>query len=291
MRYLTNHLFVLLQRLMPKFLLTSLIYRLTRVKTIAVKNFLIRQFVRIYKVEVDDALLSAPEDFADFNAFFTRELSPDARTVDADTNVIVSPADGVVSAAGQIDRDRIFQAKGLHYTLTDLLSTNTDEAEKFIGGCFVTVYLAPRDYHRVHCPYKGALSAVRYVPGELFSVNTATVSLLPNLFVRNERLICHFDCDFGPLVAIMVGALNVGSITTPWTGEIRPESRGVTRDLDPGRFEAETVVKKGDLLGWFNMGSTVILLVPASARATFSNLENGQQLRMGESVAVVQASR
>ena len=285
-----RHLFVLLQRISPKFLLTSLAFRLTRVKTRAVKNFLIKNFVRIYEVEIDDALLSVPEEFESFNAFFTRELNPDARPISPEPGSLISPADGIVSAAGRIDGERIFQAKGLHYTLKDLLSTDTEAAEKFIGGSFITVYLAPYNYHRVHCPFDGQLVAARYVPGELFSVNAATVSLLPNLFSRNERLICHFDCDFGLLVAIMVGALNVGSITTPWTGEIRPASRGVTQDIDINRFGTPTTVEKGDLLGWFNMGSTVILLVPTGAQATFNNIEGGQPLRVGQSIAAVQSN-
>jgi phosphatidylserine decarboxylase len=264
--------------------LTRLVNRLTRIRTKSFKNFLIRHFINVYDVNVEEILLPVPDGFASFNDFFIRELQPNERPVDSGEHVIVSPADGTVSAAGRIQKDRIFQAKGLHYTLTDLLATDLADAVRYTDGAFATIYLAPYNYHRVHCPLSGKLVAARYVPGDLYSVNSATVSLLPNLFARNERLVCHFETSTGPMVVILVGAMNVGSISTIWTGEIRPRKRGVAEDIDVRSVEADAVVEKGDLLGWFNMGSTVILLLPPATGDGFPSLASGKKVRMGEAI-------
>ncbi len=287
MNQLAAWLFLLLQKILPRSLLTSLVYRIAQIRTVAVKNYLIRRFVGIYKVNVDEILLAIPDGYACFNEFFVRELKPGQRPIDNDVHSIVSPADGTVSAAGKIDKDRIFQAKGLHYTLIDLLSTDLDDVDNYIDGSFATIYLAPYNYHRVHCPVAGKLNAVRYVPGDLYSVNATTVSLLPNLFTRNERLICHFETAVGPLVVILVGAMNVGSISTSWTGEIRPRKKGVAEDIDIHAGETPATVAKGELLGWFNMGSTVIVLLPSSTSNEFADLTGGQVVRMGEAIGSV----
>lgn len=283
-----SRLFVLLQKFLPRLTLTALVFRLARIRTSSIKNFLIRQFVDLYKVNVEEVKHSVPEDFATFNDFFIRELVAGARQIDAASASVVSPADGTVSAAGKIDKDRIFQAKGLHYTLTDLLATDIDDADKFIDGTFATIYLSPCDYHRVHSPLAGALVAARYVPGDLFSVNEATVACLPNLFTRNERLICHFTTDYGPLVVILVGALNVGSISTRWSGDLRPRIKGVVDDIDIARTGISTRLDKGDLIGWFNMGSTVIVLLPPGSCADLSALASGTKVRMGQAIGNLQ---
>ena len=223
-----------------------------------------------------------PSGFATFNDFFIRELRDGAREIDNDDDAIISPVDGTVSFAGPIHGDSIFQAKGIDYTLGDLLATDLDEAERYIDGSFATIYLAPYNYHRVHAPLAGELVAARYVPGDLFSVNEATVSSLNGLFRRNERLVMHFRTAAGPAVLILVGALNVGSISTPWTGEIRPRKAGAVDVLDLGSHP--TQVEKGDLLGWFNMGSTVILLLPKDTCEWDDDLEPGETLRMGEEI-------
>ena len=215
--------------------MTSLVFQIARIRNKWFKDFLIQQFTAAYKVNVEEALLSAPDDFACFNDFFIRDLKAGRRPIAVADDAIVSPADGTVSAAGRIDKERIFQAKGLHYTLTDLLATDLADADRYVDGAFATIYLAPYNYHRVHCPVAGKLVAARYVPGDLYSVNAATVSLLPNLFTRNERLICHFETVFGPMAVVLVGAMNVGSISTPWSGEIRPRKRGVVDDIEIGR--------------------------------------------------------
>ena len=287
MSELKSRLFLLLQKFLPRFALTALVFRLARIRTTGVKNFLIRQFVNIYKVDVEAVEKSVPDEFATFNDFFIRKLVTGARQIDTTSASIVSPADGTVSAAGKIDSDRIFQAKGLHYTLIDLLATDIDDAKNFVDGAFATIYLSPADYHRVHCPLAGELVAARYVPGDLFSVNDATVSCLPNLFARNERLICHLETDCGPAVVILVGALNVGSISTRWSGDLRPRIKGVVDDIDVAQKGVSTRLEKGDLIGWFNMGSTVIILLPPGSSAEFSNLAGGARVKMGQAIGSI----
>jgi len=275
--------FVVFQYLLPRFWLTALVYRLARVRQKSVKNFLIRKFVWLYDVNVEEAEKDVPDDYASFNEFFSRGLATGSRAVDASPSTLVSPADGILSAAGTIHRDEIFQAKGRTYSLRDLLATNTDDADQFIDGLFATVYLAPYNYHRVHAPVAGELKMARYVPGDLFSVNAMTASRVPRLFTRNERLICHFQTVIGPMVVIFVGALNVGSITTPWSGEIRPRKSAVVEEIELPAFTSKTV-RKGDLLGWFNMGSTVIVLLAPGSCSWMNQLEQGQRLRMGETI-------
>ncbi|NNC77524.1 MAG: phosphatidylserine decarboxylase [Woeseiaceae bacterium] len=279
---MTGRLFVLLQRILPRHWLTAIIYRIARIRTGFIKDALIRGFVRLYKVDVAEIEREIPADFPTFNDFFTRELAPGARTVDTAKNSIISPVDGTVSAAKAIRNDNLFQAKGLEYSLDELLALDLDRAHAFDDGIFTTIYLAPYNYHRVHMPLDAELVSAHYVPGDLFSVNETTVGLVDGLFHRNERLNLHFDTAVGPVALIFVGALNVGSITTPWTGEIRPRKKGMVETRKLGR--ASRSLKKGDLLGWFNMGSTVILLLPANTASWNDTLVAGATVRMGEPV-------
>lgn len=274
----------MLQFVLPKHLLTALVFHVARIRVKSMKDFLIRHFVKLYKVDVGEAALPVPGGYSSFNDFFTRELAAGARPIDDDANTIVSPVDGTVSAAGNIDADMILQAKGKYYSLSDLLMTDMADAERFSNGSFATLYLAPYNYHRVHCPLRANLTAVRYVPGDLFSVNAATVSLLPKLFSRNERLVCHFNGDAGPFILIFVGALHVGSISTPWSGEIRPRRKGVVQDIDILENQLPTSLAKGDLLGWFNMGSTVIILLPPGACEFNATTRTGEKVRMGQAI-------
>ena len=284
MSNISARLFVLLQKILPKYLLTALVFWLARRKATWLKNFLIKQFVNAYNVDVDEVLLSLPGGFESFNAFFIRELADGARPIAEDDNVIVSPADGTVSAAGVIEKDLIFQAKGLRYSLSELLATDTAEADAYIDGAFVTIYLAPYNYHRVHAPMSGELVTARYVPGDLFSVNAATVAQLPGLFARNERLVCHIKTSTGPLAIIFVGAMNVGSISTKWTGEMRPRKSGVVEQMQITTDKDELRFEKGDGIGWFNMGSTVILLRPPGSTNNFADISAGQTIRMGQAI-------
>jgi len=278
-------LFVYLQYLLPRFWLTRLIYRVARIRNVSVKDFLITKFVHLYDVDIDDVKLDVPGDFETFNAFFIRELENNARPVDANTQSIVSPVDGTISSAGPIRDNSIFQAKGLEYSLEDLLATDLQDARRYIDGSYATIYLAPYNYHRVHAPLDGKIVAARYIPGDLFSVNTATAANVPGLFRRNERLVIHLRSAHGPYAMVFVGALNVGSISTPWSGEIRPRKTGVVEmiSLEKG----PDAVRKGDLLGWFNMGSTVILLLPAGAGSWNTGLDPKSTVRMGESIGAV----
>ena len=275
-------IFVAFQYILPRHWLTSLVYRIAHIRNPRIKNFLITRFVPLYDVDVDEIKLEVPRGFATFNDFFTRELKDGARKIDADANAIISPADGTVSAVGILQGDSLFQAKGIDYSLDELLATDIAESSSYVNGRFATIYLAPYNYHRVHAPFDAELVAARYVPGDLFSVNEATVSRVAGLFRRNERLVMHFRTAHGPAVLIFVGALNVGSISTPWSGEIRPRKAGIVDAIDISKHD--TIVQKGDLLGWFNMGSTVILLLPDGACEWHDNFDAGDTLRMGEAI-------
>jgi phosphatidylserine decarboxylase len=283
-----SRLFVWLQYLLPRFWITALIYRLARVRNRRFKDLFIQRFVDLYKVDIDEVKHEVPGGFATFNDFFIRELEDDARPVDPGQATVVSPVDGTVSSAGPIHGNRIFQAKGHDYTLEDLLATDLPEARRFVDGAYATIYLAPYNYHRVHAPLDGRITAARYLPGDLFSVNNATAAHVPGLFRRNERLAVHFDSDIGPWVLVFVGALNVGSISTPWSGEVRPRRKGVVESI--GLDDGPQQVAKGDLLGWFNMGSTVILLTPPGVCDWHDSLQAGKTLRMGESIGTLQSA-
>jgi len=215
----SDRLFVLLQYLLPRYLLTRLFRRLARIRVAGIKNALIRSFVRVFDVDIQEVPRAVPDGYPTFNAFFTRELRDGARLIDPQAESIVSPADGTLSSHGTIEARRVFQAKGRSYTLDDLLAVNLEEAGGFAGGAFATIYLAPYDYHRVHAPVDGRLEALRYVPGDLFSVNKATVSLLPQLFVRNERLVCRFMTPVGPAAVSGPGIQAFSSSTSVCPGE------------------------------------------------------------------------
>lgn len=287
MAVFVSQLFLLLQRVMPKRLVTTLVYQLAHIRVRPIKDLLIRSFLKIYTVNVDDVSKSVPDDFVSFNDFFVRELKSGSRPIDTSVSSIVSPADGFLSAAGDIEKNALIQAKGLDYSLEDLLATDLHEAETYYDGSFATIYLAPFNYHRVHAPLAGELVAVRLVPGTLFSVNQSTVSSLRGLFVRNERLICHFKTAAGPYVVIFVGAMNVGSITTPWTGELRPRKGNIVDNIELKNSTSPRTVDKGDLLGWFNMGSTVILILPPRVCQWRSEMGPGDAVRMGEAIGQI----
>lgn len=277
-----SRLFAFFQYLLPKHWLTAFVYWLARIRVPAVKNTLIRGFLRLFDVELEDVKGRVPEDFATFNEFFVRELKDGARPVDPNPTAIVSPADGTLSQAGTLRGNLILQAKGLDYSLEDLLAADIDKAREFSGGAFATIYLAPYNYHRVHAPMDGELVAAHYVPGDLFSVNSKTAAHVSGLFSRNERLNLHFQTAVGPMVVVLVGALNVGSISTPWSGEIRPRKSGVVERIDVSAAPRE--VRKGDLLGWFNMGSTVIVLLPPASCTWHDEFKAGVTTVTGEAI-------
>jgi phosphatidylserine decarboxylase len=277
--------FVALQYLLPQHLLSSWVYELTRSRLPWLKNALIRGFVQRFHPDLSDAEQPDPFAFESFNAFFTRALRAAARPVDPDPAVIVSPVDGSVSQLGRLDGSWLMQAKGHAYTLESLLATDGSWAEAFRGGAFATLYLAPFNYHRIHMPLAATLRAAWYVPGQLFSVNATTAASVPGLFARNERLVCVFGA--GPLsfALVMIGALFVGSMSTVWHGEVTPRRPRRRADLPLDASRASLTLARGAEVGRFNMGSTVILLLPAGSAEWLTSLAPGSTVRVGQAIA------
>ncbi len=280
---LGDYLFVLLQYLLPHHLLSWLMYLITRSEWKPLKDRIIRTVIRLYKVDMGQALHPDPAHYPSFNAFFTRPLRPDARPPARDSNAVLCPADGTLSQAGDIRDGEIFQAKGHRYSLEELLGERSTWWERFNGGRFATIYLSPRDYHRVHIPLGGRLKRMIHVPGRLFSVNPVTTRLVPRLFARNERVVCLFDTDIGPMAVILVGAIFVASIDTVWAGTVAPAYRRVRRVDYDGKPEPVSL-QRGEEMGRFNMGSTVVLLFGPNAVEWLESLQPGVPVRMGESL-------
>lgn len=273
--------FALLQLCLPTRLISWLVFKLTRIEAVWFKNASIRAFMAAFSITLDEAEHERIEDYRHFNAFFTRALKPGARTVHPDPQTLVSPVDGTVSQLGKINGERIFQAKGHDYSASELLG-DAALARGFVGGNYCTIYLAPYNYHRIHMPATGKLGEWLLVPGRLFSVNPATVRALPRVFARNERVVTLFDTAFGPMALVLVGALNVGSMETVWAGQITPPHRrsGIVR----WKPKTPTLLARGDEMGRFNMGSTVILLTPPGAANWDASVGPGNTLRMGQRI-------
>ncbi len=265
---------------LPHHAISRLILVLTRIKIIWFKNLIIRWFAKQYGIKWSEARQQRPEDFEHFNAFFTRELREGMRPIEGDERSVVSPADGTISQIGRIENDSLIQAKGRTYTVTELLGGDATRAAQFKNGYFVTVYLSPRDYHRLHMPVKGKLQETIYVPGRLFSVAPHTTRTIPNLFARNERLAAIFDTDCGPLAMVLVGAINVSAIETVWGGLVTPPPRKHIEVLD--ERSSEIRLQRGEEMGRFNMGSTVILLFAENQIHWLDEFKEGQPLRMGQ---------
>lgn len=229
-----------------------------------------------------DAQVEDVTQYENFNAFFTRALKEGARPICADAKGIASPADGAISEIGAIELGSVLQAKGQSYSLISLLGGDADLTNDLMGGKFATIYLSPRDYHRVHMPAAGKLLKMTYVPGALFSVNQTTANHVPGLFARNERLVCEFENEQGRYVLILVGAMIVAGIETVWAGEVAPVKPRLHSQLFGA--QSEIVLQKGDEMGRFKLGSTAIILFPENTVAWNSNLQNGTALRMGENI-------
>jgi phosphatidylserine decarboxylase len=281
--------FAALQRWLPQHLLSALMHRLARSRLPCIRRLLIRTVLRTYPmIDMSEAVEPDPYAYPSFNAFFTRSLRPAARQIAADQGTIVSPVDGTVSQLGRIDAGRMLQAKGRNYTLAALLD-DVGATERYADGSFACLYLAPYNYHRIHMPCDARLVRSRYVPGALFSVNASTSRAVPDLYARNERLVCEFETRFGPMALVMVGALLVGSIETVYAGEINPprSGRGIPRDIERG-IGLEFV--KGAEIGRFNMGSTVILICAKTAPALVASLVPGDAIRLGQAMAAAPRS-
>jgi phosphatidylserine decarboxylase len=257
---LRDRLFVAMQHVLPQHFLSRLVLRVTRIRFRPIKNLLIRSFVRGFKPKMSEAAQPNPLQYESFNAFFTRALNHGARPTDIDPTVLISPVDGTVSQIGPIDGSKIIQAKGHDYTLEALLAGSPEWAQRFKGGNFATLYLAPFNYHRIHMPIAGTLRAAWYVPGDLFSVNAVTAAAVPGLFARNERVVCVFEDGPRAFAMVLVGALFVGSISTIWHGDVAPRSPRTPVELPLDALRTPLKLNKGAEMGRFNMGSTVILL-------------------------------
>lgn len=281
-----NRLFVMSQYLTPQLAVSRLAGRLAdNENTPALKNRVIRWFIGRYGVNMSEALESKPDAYPSFNAFFTRELKPGLRPIDEGEDVLVSPVDGAVSQLGQVTDDRIFQAKGQSFSLRELLGGDEKRCEPFRDGQFTTIYLAPHDYHRIHMPITGTLREMVYIPGKLFSVNPVTAAHVPNLFARNERVACIFDTDAGPMAMVLVGAMIVGSVETTWAGVVAPGSGLVTST----RYDDKDItLKKGEEMGRFRLGSTVVLVMPKGSVEWNKDEVPGKVLRMGNRFGKVQ---
>jgi len=278
-------LFIFFQHIVPQHWLSRLTGWLADVRNpVWLKNFVIEQFVKQYEVNMDEAEQPDPTAYANFNDFFTRPLKAGARPIaDAD---IVCPADGAISQLGEIEEGRIFQAKGQYFSTRELLGGDEERAALFQDGQFATIYLSPRDYHRVHMPLGGRLTATSYIPGKLFSVNGVTAENVERLFARNERLVCYFDTELGPMAMILVGAMVVAGIETVWSGQEAP----VTKDpvsVDYQKLPEPVSLAKGEEMGRFKLGSTVILLFPKGSMAWDEQYVAGTATRLGEKLGVL----
>lgn len=272
------------QYLLPHHALSRIVLAATRVEVRWWKNLLITAFRHRFDIDMSVAQQPDALAFASFNAFFTRALRNDARPVVSETGSIACPVDGRVSQAGKIKGDRIFQAKGRDYSLLELLGGDTDLAERFQDGAFATLYLSPRDYHRIHMPLTGRLTETVYVPGRLFSVAPHTVRSVPRVFARNERLITLFDTEAGPMAMVLVGALFVSCIETVWSGVVTPPRGYRVRRENFADSPQPLQLTRGAEMGRFNMGSTVILLYGKQRVEWIRALTAGQPVRMGEQI-------
>ena len=274
---------VMLQHLLPKQAMTVAAGRLASARAGGWTHAAIRRFVARYRVDMAEAADPRIESYASFNEFFTRALRPRARPLaDADW---ICPVDGAISQFGRIERDRVFQAKGHEYTTAALLGGDAALAARFDDGAFATLYLSPRDYHRIHMPCEGRLRRMVHVPGSLYSVNPATARGISGLFARNERVVCLFDTAHGPLGLVLVGATIVGSMATVWHGRVNPPRPGTVRTWDYD--EPPIVLGQGAEMGRFLLGSTVVMIWPAVAMRFEPSWAPGRPIRLGEAMATI----
>ncbi|QSP94587.1 phosphatidylserine decarboxylase [Marinobacter salinisoli] len=276
-----NKLFVLSQYVTPQLAVSRLAGRLADDDSNpALKNRVIKWFIGRYGVNMSEALEPDPTAYPSFNAFFTRELKPGIRPIAEGEKTMACPVDGAISQLGQVTGDRVFQAKGQSFGLTELLGGDEHRAEPFAGGEFSTIYLSPKDYHRIHMPVAGTLREMVYIPGKLFSVNPVTAENVPNLFARNERVVCIFDTEAGPMALVLVGAMIVGSVETVWSGVVAPGDGQLTAI----RYEGDQArrFEKGEEMGRFRLGSTVVMVMPKGAVSWNDKLAAGTTVRLGE---------
>ncbi|MGO2278083.1 MULTISPECIES: archaetidylserine decarboxylase [unclassified Psychrobacter] len=276
------NVFTTLQQLVPQQKLSKVAGRLAASRHPYVKRTFIRSFAKAYNISLDEYERQSLNAYESFNDFFTRELREDARAIDATANGIVSPADGIISQLGQIEDHKLLQAKGRHYDIGQLLA-DSEDGSYFADGSFATIYLAPSNYHRVHMPFTGTLTKTRYVPGTLFSVNNTTAANVPDLFARNERLVCMFDTKYGKAAVVMVGAMIVAGIETVATGKI-------ARTDDIFESDHDMQFAAGEELGRFYLGSTAIVVLPKAAKADWlESMQANGIVQMGQLLGMANA--
>lgn len=279
---LKEALCVLPQYALPQHSLSILMSKLTHCENPAVKNVFIQQIIKHYGVNMDEAQQQDIQQFKSFNDFFTRELKPDVRPLTTERNAIACPADGAVSQAGAITDGTIFQAKGKSFTAQELLGGSAERAAPFQNGMFTTIYLSPKDYHRLHMPLTGTLKEMIHVPGRLFSVNTITTNNVPGLFARNERVCCLFDTEIGPMALVLVGAIFVSSIETVWHGVVTPPTIEKVRSWD--YTDNAPTLNIGEEMGRFNMGSTIIVLFGQDKMQWENGFTADKTVKLGEKI-------
>lgn len=274
-----------LQYILPKHLISRVVGGLAAAKAGSLTTGLIKLFIRQFNVDMTEAADPNPENYKTFNDFFTRELKAGARPIVEDDNILVHAVDGAVSQTGPIKQDAIFQAKGHEYSLTALLGGNPELAKPFQNGDFATIYLSPRDYHRIHMPIDGVLTDMVYVPGDLFSVNPLTAENVPGLFARNERVVAIFDTNVGKMAIVLVGATIVASIATVWAGTVTPPAgpNVVHWQYDP-KADDPITLKKGEEMGLFKLGSTIVACFEPD-RVNLAAMQPGETTRLGTPIA------
>lgn len=277
---MNEKLFLWAQYCLPQHLVSRMVGWLGKTEIPSIKNAFIRWFIEKYQVNMQEALLPTAESYRSFNAFFTRALKPSARPVDHKAT-LVSPADGIITQHGLIQDATLLQAKGQTYALNHLLAGDAEKTALFSAGSYSTLYLSPKDYHRVHMPMAGTLTKMVYVPGKLFSVNTLSAACIPEIFARNERAICYFDTEQGGMAVILIGAMIVASIHTVWAGQVCPLGGLKTIAYQPEKI----FLRQGDELGHFCLGSSVIVLTEKAMEFPF--FTENQPIQMGEKLAHV----
>ncbi|HAT8369480.1 TPA: phosphatidylserine decarboxylase [Legionella pneumophila] len=272
------------QYLIPKHGITALAGYFADVRNPRLKNFLIRNFIRKFDVDMSEALIEDPKSYDCFNDFFIRHLKPECRPLSQSD--VICPVDGCISKIGKIERGQLLQAKGKYYSVQELLACDGQLAEQFVQGQFATLYLSPKDYHRVHMPIDAELVSMTYIPGALFSVQPATTRVVPKLFARNERLAIFFKTKIGPMVMVMVGATIVGAIGTSWHGDVK-RSKKLER-FDYSEQFSDKIISQGSEMGYFKLGSTVVLLFANGEKIQWDKeLLAGSKIQLGKPMAII----
>ena len=280
-----NRLFIIFQYLIPQHFITRMVAYIANCNTPWIKDNLIDWFIKKYSVDMTEAEKETSFDYKNFNDFFTRALKQNIRPINTDKNIIVSPVDGSISQVGKVSSGRIFQAKGHSYSLLELMGGNKADANAFEEGSFSTIYLAPKDYHRIHMPLNGTLKKMIYIPGKLFSVNKLTTENVPQLFSKNERVVCLFDTEIGSVAIVLVGAMIVGSIETTWAGQVTPFKKEI-KSFSYNNPNPEIIqINKGEEFARFKLGSTAIVLFERNKINWNETLTIDSDIKMGQNLA------